>query len=155
MSARPDHGPMYICVMIGLAMVSLSILIAGPVPTSVIADLSWTTQQLLASVIFIGSVMCIIGSSMCSKYFFPFADQRSAYAWGIGGSISTAISVELYFIFIVKGASSPVLSGLAAGLSLMIPIGALLNARLFLNKRRTITEEIVKRVPDGEISSGE
>jgi hypothetical protein len=147
---RLDHGPMYVSVMIGLMLVSLSLLITGPIPTSVIAELNTTTQNMLACVIFIGSVMCLIGAASATKYFRPNADIRSALGLGVGGSIPVAAAIEVYFIAIVAGASSPILSGLSAGISLMIPFGSALNGWLFLRKRAYITEEMAKRIANGE-----
>lgn len=142
--SRIDHGPMYVCVIFALFLWSLSLLIAGPIKYSVLDELSDETQDFLALCIFFGSGMCLIGILSGTRFLAKHTDPRRSYLWGVAGTPTTTAAVWIYFWAVVHGATSPVLSGMGSALSLFIPIGAFINAALFLIERRRITRNIPK-----------
>jgi hypothetical protein len=142
--SRLDHGPMYVCVIFALFLWSLSLLIAGPIKYSVLDELSDETQDALALCIFAGSSMCLIGILSGTRFFARHTDPRRSYLWGVAGTPTTTAAVWIYFWAVVHGATSPLLSGMGSALSLLIPVGAFINAGLFLIERRRITRNIPK-----------
>lgn len=139
---RKDHGPMYVCVMIGLFGWSLSLLIAGPIRYSIIDELSDTAQNILAGSIFVGSSMCLTGIVLGTRFIRRNIDIRICYAWGAAGTPGVSVAVGVYFWAAVHGSVSPILSGMAGALSLMIPVGAVWNAVYFWRERRRIERNI-------------
>lgn len=139
---RKDHGPMYICVMVGLFAWSLSLLIAGPIRYSIIDELNTTAQNILGTSIFIGSSICLTGILLGTPFIRPKIDVRVCYAWGAAGTPAVSIAVGVYFWAVVHGSVSPVLSGMSGALSLMIPVGAVWNAVYLLRERRRIERNV-------------
>lgn len=150
---RKDHGPMYICVIIGLFLWSLSLLIAGPIRYSILDELNDTAQNILGVSIFLGSSMCLIGILLGTRFIRPKIDIRLCYAWGAAGTPAVSIAVWVYFWAVVHGSVSPVLSGMSGALSLMIPLGAVWNAVYLWRERRRIERNIPRVL--GELGDDE
>lgn len=144
--ARIDHQPMYVAMVFALGVWSASLLLFGPTPSSVIDELSLSTQYLLAGVIFCSAFLCQFGIFIGTRWsIWVKGDVRTAYGLAIGGIPALAIALEIYFWAIVNGATSPFSSALGAAISFAIPIGALWNMMMFIVRRWEIEDYLEGR----------
>lgn len=95
---RLDHSRMYICTMFGLFFLSLSLLIIGPIPGSVLDK--WT-QIMLSVCTLVGSLICIVGIVLGTRVFRPKADIRICYQIGQWGIVSICASMFFYVIGVI------------------------------------------------------
>lgn len=144
---RIDHHPMYVAVVFATGVWAASLLLFGPTESSVISELSISTQYMLAFVTFVGSFLCQFGIFVGTRWavLLPSWDVRVAYAFGIGGIPSIAFALEVYFVAIVWGSTTPITSALGASVSFAIPIGALWNMMMFVVRRWEIDDYINMR----------
>ncbi|AYN57982.1 membrane protein [Mycobacterium phage Fowlmouth] len=144
--SRLDHGRMYVCVVVGLFLTSLSMIVLGPLPDSTISNLNEFTQTSMAFVLFLGSLSCIIGMSRGTRFFFPRADLRDSYLiakWSIPGVVA---SLGTYVIAILVNYGSIWLSALSGSIGASIVIGSLWNAWDFANEIDRLDEELKNEV---------
>lgn len=98
---RIDHSRMYICTMFGLFFLSLSLLMVGPIPGSVLADMSAWTQAMLAVCNLVGSTICISGIMLGTRFFRPKTDIRVCYQIGEWGIVSICSSMFFYVLGVI------------------------------------------------------
>jgi vacuolar-type H+-ATPase subunit I/STV1 len=138
---RLDHGPMYMCVMFALLMVSMSMIAVGPVPNSVVDELSNSTQDLLALCIFVGSAICVTGITLGTRFLRRGIDIRRCYILQICGMPAVTVSLWVYGWAIIHGTESWT-SALGGVMGPMIGLGALINAVTFVREIRRINRNI-------------
>jgi len=100
---RFDHGFMYVCIMIVLFCLGLSMSILGPVPGSTISSLSEGAQNFLASMLTLGSLIAIVGIFSGSRFFFPTWSRRRTYRFGIASAPIICACLIFYSIAIFSG----------------------------------------------------
>ena len=93
--AKLDRHPLYITIHLGLMFVALS-LMHWLDASSVIAAIPDVQQDLLASVLLVGSGMALAGSASGTRLFFPNSDVRVAYILGFWGLVSVVGSMTYY-----------------------------------------------------------
>lgn len=100
-SQRLNHSRMYMCTIVGLFFMSMSLLIIGPIPGSVLGELDGWTQQTLTACVLLGSFICIAGFLTGTRVFRPKADIRIAYQIGKYGLISIAFAMGFYAVAVI------------------------------------------------------
>ena len=82
--------------MFGLFFMSLSLLVIGSIPGSVLAELNKWTQTMLSVCVLIGSAICIFGIIRGTRFYKPNGDLRVSYSIGQYGIISICFSMFIY-----------------------------------------------------------
>lgn len=127
---RFDHGFMYVCIIIALFCLGLSMSILGPSPGSTISALNEGAQNLLAGMLTIGSALAIIGIFSGSRFFLPKWSRRRSYRFGIAGAPIMCSCLLFYSIAIFAGTPNwP--AALGGVLAPLMCIGVGLNAISF------------------------
>lgn len=102
---RTDHHPFYTCFMVGLFLLSFTMVLVG-VPVSAIQAfrISPLEQFCLSSVLFIGATFCVVGMSLGTSRFRPNADVRRSYRLGATGNTVLAFGIWAYTVVIIRAA---------------------------------------------------
>lgn len=134
---RYDRGPVYVSVMISVVCYAISASITGPVPGSPINPiLSPLTQDMMSMCILIGGSLCLLGTSVGSKHFFPKVSLKRAYTLGVIGVPMLAVGLVVYGVALTLGYSS-FTAALGGVLGPLIAVGDIVQAFfLFLEIRR-------------------
>lgn len=151
---RLDRNAGNLFMLMGLIMPSLSIILQGPVPNSVLEDMSNQLQVSMCVCIFIGCSIKLHGALSGSRWYFPHTTLRSAYKYGyIGAPIATAGAL-VYGWYILSGTPS-FLSALGGVSTPLFGVGISVQAIFYwLESRRiehrevVLTEELKARLTD-------
>ncbi|AXH46871.1 membrane protein [Mycobacterium phage Aminay] len=134
---RIDHGPMYVFVTTAMMLISLSLMLVGPVPKSSLAGLSEATQDLLAIALFLGSATCFNGLASGTRFWRPKANKLSCYQLGIAGTPAVFGSLVVYGWATIAATTSWV-SAVSGVLPPAIALGAITNGITFWLEVRRI-----------------
>lgn len=140
---RLDRNAGNMCMLIGLMMPSLSIILQGPVPNSVLEDMSNHLQVSMCVCIFLGCGIKLHGALSGSRWYFPNTTLKSAYRYGyIGAPIATAGAL-VYGWYILSGTPT-FLSALGGVSTPLFGIGISAQALFYwLESRRIAHREVV------------
>ncbi|OBH02420.1 hypothetical protein [Mycobacterium sp. E1747] len=95
--SRVDRSRMYVWVHLGLVITGWALMF-HPYGVGALAYFDKQQNETLALCIIAGSTVCILGSLMGTRYWFPSAvtDVRLPYLFAVGGQLSVIFSLCLY-----------------------------------------------------------
>lgn len=136
-------------MLLGLMMPSLSIVLNGPVPSSVLDDMPVGLQIAMCAAIFFGCGMKLHGALGGRRFWFPRMDPKRCYTWGYAGAPIAFVGTVTYGYFILS--NTPNFWSAMSGVSTpLFGLGIMGQAALYLleyrridrNERRGIQAEI-------------
>ena len=134
---RLDSNFGNLAVLLGLMLPSLSIVINGPVPTSVLRTMPDWLQILMCACIFFGCGMKLFGAMAGRHWFFSRIPLATCYRLGVTGAFPAFTGTTTYGYFIFSNTPDNVWSAVAAVSTPLFGIGVLLQAFLYwLEARR-------------------
>lgn len=122
---RIDHQGFVPEIWAGLVATALYMMQLGPN----ISTLSNYFEDVLVLCMFLGGVICLVGTAIGTKWFFPKAHRRTSYVTELFG-LPLLIAVLGVYTYASVDPGSLLLSAMAGGLGLTIEIGCL---RLFVD----------------------
>lgn len=99
---RLDRNMANTFMLIGLMCPTLSIVLNGPVPNSVLEDMPEWLQIWMCAFIFIGCGMKLHGILSGLKYYFPNTGVKHSYSWGVRGAPLATAGALVYGWFILS-----------------------------------------------------
>lgn len=154
--SRLDHGRMYVCIMFGLFIWSMSLLTIGPIPNSVIDELTDYTQIILSLCIFVGSSVCIVGIFIGTRFIPWIKDIRLAFKFALWGMPAIVGSVGTYVWAVINNNESFWASAYGSAIGSAITLGILWNGLDFASDLirlqegvKFLREEETSRTDDG------
>lgn len=150
---RLDHNLANICMLIGLALPSLSIVLIGPVPSSAVANMSPNLQISMCACIFGGCVMKLHGALSHTRFWFPNTPIKRCYQIGYSGAPAAVAGLLVYGYFLMLNTVTW-LSALGAVLTPLLGVGIGLQACVYWLEARRIEHAelgmIRKALSDGD-----
>lgn len=138
---RIDRNPSYFCCHLGLNLFALSMILVGPLPDSPLKDSSQFVQDCFSYFLFFGTLICMMGCLVGSKYFFPKVHRRTGYRIGIIGN-PTVVGAIFYYGATYVGQVHNWSSTLAAGFGPVLGAALLINAFFFWLEIRRINQNM-------------
>lgn len=132
-----DHSPANFCVLIGLMLPSLSIVLLGPSPTSVLTGMSSDMQVAMCACIFSGLAVKVHGALSHTRWWFPRTTLRRCYQLGYTGA-PIAVGGLLVYGFYILSNTPTALSALGAVLTPFLGLGIGLQAVVYWLESRRI-----------------
>jgi hypothetical protein len=143
---RLDRNSGNLAMLVGLMLPSLSIILQGPSPNSVLIDMPDDLQIVMCSWIFLGCGTKLHGALSGSRWYFPNTELKNSYKYGyIGAPIATA-GCLVYGWFILS-ATPTFLSALGGVATPLFGIGISFQAAFYWLESRRINrrERILTR----------
>lgn len=100
---RLDRGPANLFMLAGLMLPSLSIILRGPTPNSVLRDMPDALQIAMCFCIFVGCGIKLHGALSGMRWYFPKANLQTCYRWGYTGAPMATMGALVYGWFILSG----------------------------------------------------
>lgn len=151
---RLDRNAGNLSMLLGLMLPSLSIILQGPSPNSVLVDMSDDLQITMCAWIFLGCGIKLHGAMSGSRWYFPKTELKNSYKYGyIGAPIATAgalvygwfiLSATPTFLSALGGVSTPCFG---IGISVMA-VFYWLESRRIHQRERVLTREAKARLAD-------
>lgn len=140
-------------MLVGLMLPSLSIVLQGPTPNSVLEDMGDGLQITMCAAIFIGCGIKLHGVLSGSRWYFPKADLKTCYRWGYTGAPLAAMGCLVYGYYILSGTPN-FLSALGGVATPMFGFGISVQAVLYWLESRRIerNEKILREQARAEIA---
>lgn len=151
---RMDRNAGNLCMLIGLMLPSLSIVLQGPVPSSVLEDMPDALQVAMCACIFVGCGIKLHGSLSNSRWYFPKTTLKKAYRWGYTGAPIATVGTWVYGWFILSNTDNflSALGGVATpifGLGISIQAGFYwLESRRIDHNERVLIKAEHERIVD-------
>lgn len=141
---RLDRNAANVCMLLGLMLPSMSIILQGPTPSSVLQDMPTGLQIGMCACIFIGCGIKLHGALAGSRFYFPHADLKTCYRWGYTGAPMATMGSFVYGYYILSGTST-FLSALGGVSTPMFGLGIAIQAVFYWLESRRIehTEAIL------------
>lgn len=128
-------------MLIGLMLPSMSIILQGPTPNSVLADMPTWLQIAMCGCIFGGCGIKLHGALTGSRFYFPRTSLTTSYRWGYTGAPMATVGALVYGWFILSGTPT-FLSALGGVSTPMFGIGISIQALFYwLESRRIARNE--------------
>jgi len=137
-------------MLVGLMLPSLSIVLNGPVPTSILVDMDDDLQISMCACIFFGCGMKLHGALSGRKWWFPNMALKRCYTLGFSGAPIAFVGAITYGYYILHNTPNfwSALSGFSTP---MFGTGILLQGLLYiLEYRRIDRNERLLRVIEHE-----
>lgn len=134
---RLDHNAGNMCMLIGLVLTSLSVIILGPSPSSVIRDMTDSLQIAMCVCIFSGCLLELFGAVAHSRFFFPRMKLKTCYQIGVAGAPLASSGLFVYGWFLLENTPTWT-SALGAVLTPMLGVGVLIQSVFYLLEARRI-----------------
>lgn len=138
-------------MLLGLMLPSLSIVIRGPVPSSVLAHMPEGLQVAMCACIFFGCAAKLHGALAGRRFWFPHTSIKRCYVYGYSGAPMASVGCITYGYYILSNTENfwSALSGIATpmfgvGISAQALIYALEYRRIDRNERHLRTLERAK-----------
>jgi hypothetical protein len=150
---RLDRNAGNMCMLIGLMLPSLSIILQGPTPNSVLEDMPTGLQLAMCACIFIGCGIKLHGALSGSRWYLPRTPLKTSYRWGYTGAPAATMGAFVYGYFILSGTPT-FLSALGGVSTPMFGLGISLQAVLYWLESRRIdrNERILTEQAKAEIA---
>lgn len=133
---------MYMWIISGLFVLSLGLLLIGPLPNTALHDLSIGIQNLLNAAMFLGSSICLYGIMRGEHGIIQKdGDIRISYNLAISGAPAIIASLGTYCLALIDYGNF-VPSTLGAVISMAIIGGTIQNVWDFWQERKRITRNI-------------
>ena len=149
---RLDRNAGNMCMLIGLMLPSLSIVLRGPVPNSVLADMPENLQIGMCACIFGGCSIKVHGALSGSRWYFPHTSLEQSYRWGYAGAPAATMGLWVYGYYTLSNTPN-FWSALAAVATPLYGVGIGVQAVFYwLESRRIernetiLTEQLMNRI---------
>lgn len=159
---RIDHNAANLYMLAALILSSLSIVLQGPVPSSVLEDMPDGLQVAMCACISIGCSIKLHGALSGSRWYFPKTRLKKSYRWGYTGAPMATVGCLVYGWFILSGTDT-FLSALGGVATPLFGIGISHQAVLYWLESRRIAhnehalieqaKEVIRHERDGNGSS--
>lgn len=100
---RLDRNAANMSMLIGLMLPTLSIILQGPTPNSVLADMPDPLQIAMCACIFSGCGIKLHGALAGSRWYCPRTPLKKSYRWGYTGAPVATMGCLVYGWFILAG----------------------------------------------------
>lgn len=117
-SERIDHQGYVPEIWTGLLVTALYMMQRGPI----IETLNDRLEDVLSLTLFVGSLVCLVGVALGTKWFFRKASRKISYGLEVAG-LPLIIIVMAWLTYASVDTSEFLLTALAGGLGLFIEIG--------------------------------
>jgi multisubunit Na+/H+ antiporter MnhG subunit len=134
---RLDRNAGNMCMLIGLALTSFSVILIGPSPSSAIRDMTDHLQIAMCVCIFSGCLIKLFGAVAHSRFFFRHMRVKTCYQIAVGGAPFAASGLFVYGWFLLENTPSWT-SALGAVLTPMLGAGILIQSVFYLLEARRI-----------------
>jgi hypothetical protein len=142
---RLDRNSGNLFMLLGLMLPSLSIILQGPVPSSVLEDMPAGLQTAMCAFIFLGCGIKLHGVLSGTRWWFPHAALQKCYRWGYTGAPMATTGCLVYGYYILSGTPN-FLSALGGVATPMFGLGISVQAVFYwLESRRIEHNELVLR----------
>lgn len=142
---RLDRGPVYLCVLLGLAGPALSIILFGPVPNNAaLLGMSDGLQIAMCGLIFLHCVLGLHAACAGARFYFPAMTAKRAYRLGYSAAPAGVAALCVYGAVILSNAFQAVtvkiavVSALSGILTPALGVGIAVQAVLFWLESRRI-----------------
>ena len=132
---RYDHQGYAPEIWIGLLLTALYLMQSAPLLSSITDRLEFALEAVLA----VGCAICIVGSALGSRWFFPSATKRLSYRF-VQAGLPLIVVALAWYTYAAAAEPSLVVVTLGGALGLCIEIASV---RMFID----ITEELRDGVP--------
>lgn len=134
---RLDFNFGNLSMLIGLMLPSLSIILTGPVPTSILTDMPEGLQVAMCACIFFGAGMKLHGALAGHRYWFPTMSVKRCYTYGYSGAPLASVGCITYGYYILSNTQNfwSALGGVATPL---FGVGIMAQAFLYILEYRRI-----------------
>lgn len=100
---RLDFNLGNLMMLIGLLLPSFSIVVRGPNPASVIAEMSVSLQVMMCACIFGGCALKLHGAMAGRRFWFPNMSLKRCYQFGYTGAPAATAGCLVYGYYLVTG----------------------------------------------------
>lgn len=141
-------------MLIGLMFPALSIVLNGPVPTSVLAEMPNGMQVLMCACIFLGCGMKLHGALAGRRFWFPNTPLARCYRYGVTGAFPASMGTWVYAGYILPNTEN-FSSAMGAVSTPMFGMGVALQAFLYWLEARRIEQNQVLLMEQRQIAERE
>ena len=97
---RIDRNAGNMCMLIGLMAPTLSIVLKGPAPSSVVSGMSDSMQMMMSAAIFLGCGIKLHGALCGARWYFPKTILKKCYRYGYSGAPAAVVGLGVYSYYI-------------------------------------------------------
>lgn len=149
---RLDRNAGNMAMLVGLMLPSLSIVLQGPTPNSVLEDMPDGLQISMCACIFFGCGIKLHGALTGARWYLPKTTLTQSYRWGYIGAPMATAGCLVYGYYILSGTPTflSALGGVAtplfgAGISIQALFYWLESRRISRNTRAGTRKELRRR----------
>lgn len=136
-SRRIDRNAANMCMLIGLMLSTLSIILQGPVPNSLLDNMEPELQIAMCTCIFGGCALKLHGALSGMRFYFPKTPVARCYRYGVSGAGPAFAGMCVYGYFILSNTQT-FLSALGGVATPMFGVGLLIQAGFYWLEARRI-----------------
>lgn len=142
---RIDRSAGNMGMLVGLILPTLSIILQGPIPNSMLADMSVTLQIWMCACISGGCLVKLHGALSGMRWYFPHTPIPKAYRYGVSGAFPAFVGTSVYGYYILSNTPT-FLSAVGGVATPVFGLGVLIQAGFYwLEARRIEANEALLR----------